>query len=482
MRWVGIAALVLVVAGCAARRVAPPAAAAPAGPPAADVTPLIERGCYACLQQAFAAARDTNVPQAFEAAALLALRSLELGLPHEPWLQEARTLAAGDAAWSAYLDIIAAVPRDPLAGDRDVLLSTGGPRNRNRLLLPLWREILASGPASGTFRRYVDWTLACAVDPARTREDEIARELDGVRVPLLRYRAGICGSRFWKVLADLRYADDEFVDADYALGKYALENRENPDHDEAMSRFRAAAAAFPESAAIAVSMGNLYQAWEEWPQALEAYDAVLAQAPTHPDALLGRTIALSNLNEHHPAIEAATRLIDGGRWFLGQASYWRAWNQYHLDNFTAARADADRTRTLMVNAAVFVLSGMIEWRLRRLDTAEKELEEALAMDFGQCEAALFLGVVRSERRKVPDAVAAFTQARQCFDLSIAVRRQAIANIEAGPGSDAAKARNVAREQRVIDDAETRKAEAERALAVLQRPPTTAAAPPPARSR
>ena len=120
----------------------------------------------------------------------------------------------------------------------------------------------------------------------------------------------------------------------------------------------------------------------------------------------------------------------------------------------------------MSNAAVFVLSGVIEWRLRRLDTAEKEFETAMAIDFGECEAALDLGVVRDERRRPVEALAAFQQARQCYDLSISLRREAIARVQAGPGTETSKARDSARHRRELDALEDRQAEAVRAITVL----------------
>ena len=121
----------------------------------------------------------------------------------------------------------------------------------------------------------------------------------------------------------------------------------------------------------------------------------------------------------------------------------------------------------MSNAAVFVLSGVIEWRLRRLDTAEKEFESAIAIDFGECEAALDLGVVRDERRKPAESLAAFQQARQCYDLSIALRREAIARIAGWAGH--ATLRKPARPraiERELAELQSRRDEALRAIAVL----------------
>src|SRR5207247_10212173 len=62
----------------------------------------------------------------------------------------------------------------------------------------------------------------------------------------------------------------------------------------------------------------------------EAYDAALALVPTHRDALLGRVVTLSHLSRHDDAIAAATRIIELGSWFTGEAYYWRAWNEYHV--------------------------------------------------------------------------------------------------------------------------------------------------------
>jgi tetratricopeptide (TPR) repeat protein len=240
----------------------------------------------------------------------------------------------------------------------------------------------------------------------------------------------------------------------------------HPDQDEALRRLQSAAKAFPRSPAIAVTIGNAFRRWEEWSDALNAYDAALIVSAAHPEALLGRTISLSHLMRPHEAIDTATQLIDAGQWHLGEAYYWRGWNQLRLEDHQRARSDADRAKTLMANAAVFVLSGVIEWRLQRLESAAKEFEQAIAIDFGECEAALDLGIVRDERRKPAEALAAFQQARQCYELSIALRREAIARVEAGPGTETSKARDTARHRRELNDLEDRRNEALRAIGVL----------------
>ena len=99
----------VMLAGCGARR--PASAPTPtASSSADDAERLIRQGCYRCLEQAFAGAEKRGArTQAFEAAALLVLRSKELGLPTEPWLGHARSRAAADPSLTPYLTMVEAI-------------------------------------------------------------------------------------------------------------------------------------------------------------------------------------------------------------------------------------------------------------------------------------------------------------------------------------------------------------------------------------
>jgi hypothetical protein len=106
---------------------------------------LIRHGCYRCLEEAFADAETRGAGrQAFEAAALLVLRSKELGLPTEPWLGHARSRAAADPSLTPYLTMIEAVPPHPMSDDRDVLFDVRS-RIQARSSLQAWRDSLRSG-------------------------------------------------------------------------------------------------------------------------------------------------------------------------------------------------------------------------------------------------------------------------------------------------------------------------------------------------
>jgi len=122
----------------------------------------------------------------------------------------------------------------------------------------------------------------------------------------------------------------------------------------------------------------------------------------------------------------------------------------------------------MANARGFVLSGVIGWRMRGLESAGRDFQQAVTIDFGECEGAFDLGIVRDELGKMAESLAAFRQAGQCNDLSIKLRREAIAKIEAGPGTPASRSRDAARHQRALNELEERRDEIARAIHVLEK--------------
>jgi len=445
-------------AGCAPKTL--PLAPAPA---AAPVAPLIERGCYSCLEEAFAAASASGERDAaFEAALLLTLRSKELGLPFASSLERARTFAPSAPGWADYLAIVEAAPVDPLSDDRDAILVTRRPQ---RAILDGWRQALASGPGSAAFRSYLDLSIVCGPGFGERDADLTAALERFPAVPLLAYRAGICGRT--ALLSELLEQHAEFTDVHLELGRAALQ-RERPDYDGALDSFRLAHEAFPRSATIIATIGTIHLQREDWAEALAAYETTLALVPSHRDALIGATISLSHLNRHADAILPASRLLDLGSWFIADAHYWRAWNEYRLGRIAAAREDVDRSKTLARESATLVLSGIIGWREGRLDAADAEFQAALNLDFGQCEAASYLGGVRAEQRRWQESLAAFQHAAQCFELAVVTRRKAVAELTASAGSASAAGRQIASHERAIAEAEARRVEAVTSIAAIER--------------
>jgi tetratricopeptide (TPR) repeat protein len=476
MRVVGLVLVAAVCAGgCATRRLPPPPVAAAAARPPVDVDALVRRGCFRCFEQALNAAEAAgNQRQAFEAAALIVLRAKELGLPLARRIETMQRLQPAEPGWMSLAIIVLAMPNDPLSGER--YEATGGFTAENdrgrtvRQSLASLRAALAKPPGSALFRAYLDLSLACGL-PTRDGEtptDAATRVMAAWKdVPLIQFRAATCSPDHASLLPTFRVNDPEFLDAEYIQGRLSALGTV-PDLDEALRHLELAHDAFPDSLAIATTLGDVRLQREEWSEALAHYDDVLARMPTHRDALLGRTVSLSRLGEHDEAIAAATQMIDLGEWRLGEAFYWRAWNRFQLKRLDDAAMDRDRAKTLLSNAALFVLSGLIEWGQRHLPPAEDEFTHALTLDLGQCDAALYLGAVRFERSERPESLAAFKQAVQCYDLAINLRRKLIDDVRAGGGSEAGKARLIASHERAIAEASAQRDQAARDATTVEK--------------
>jgi tetratricopeptide (TPR) repeat protein len=464
LRMAHVAIVCAISAACATRGPASTPPQVPAPAPAVNVEQLVERGCYRCLEEAFATTSASGATEAaFQAAILLTLRSKELGLPFAHWLERARAVLPGDSAWSEYLAIAESAPQDPLSTDRDAIL---GVRRRTRDQIDAARRALTSGPGSAAFRSYLDLSIVCGpafVDDRDAAVTDVLRRFGAV--PLLQYRAGLCGHT--SLLTDVLRQDADFADVYLELGRAALQ-RERPDYEEALTRLRQAQAAFPASATIVATIGTVALQREEWAEALAAFEATLTLVPSHRDALLGAAISLSHLNRHEEALAPASRLLELGSWFISDAHYWRAWNEYRLGRIAEARADIDRARALSRNAPTLVLSGIISWREGRLAAADAEFTDALNLDFGQCEAASYLGGVRAEQQRWQESLAAFQHAAQCFELAVLTRRKAVADLTASTESASAVARQVASHERAIAEADVRRVEAITNIASIER--------------
>jgi tetratricopeptide (TPR) repeat protein len=463
---------ILLAVGCAARPM--PAVTAPQPP--VDIDALVHRGCYRCLESAFEAATAIkSTEKAFEALVLLVARAKELGLPPGQWLERALTILPPGPDWAVYYDIVNTQQQDPLAGDREMLLAETFQRRRPRDVYDKWREALKAGPGSPILRAYLDLTIACRRDAVGRSEDAAARDSASAAVmqqfgdvPLLQYRAGLCGGVELARLSTVRAGDDEFLDADLELGRRALQNQIPPDVPEGIRRLESAKTAFPSSPIAATVIGNLRELLEEWPEALVEFDRVLALVPTHRDALLGRTVSLSNLDRNQEALATADRILELGDWFIGPAHYWSAWNLYQLERIQEARAAADRAKALMVNPALFLLSGMIEWREKRLDSAEEEFVRTIDMDATQCEGAFYLASVRWERQRWKESLTAFKQAGVCYEGAILTRRELIAELSATPQDATINASRIAGHERAIVQAGERQVQVAQNVAALEK--------------
>lgn len=433
---------------------------------------LVRAGCHACLREALSLyERLAALPRpssaaargAFETALLLSVREKELGLPWAASLDRARTLAAAVPA----LPPPAPSAADLLAAAEAVAGETSGLDPAERVVRrEPWqspedaeRRSLDAAVDSSLTAAY----LALAIDCERTRLRDQARPDERAArfpYPIVRFRAALCASGAPLVgaaAAALREADPRFVDTLFFEARQQLvgSRERGVDLHAAESLLAEARAAFPASAAITLAWANANLSLAEFARAVEGFDAVLAGAPTHRTALLGRVTALSYALDHAPAIESASRLIELGTWHIGDAYYWRAWNRYHLKALEPAWADVEQAVKLLSNTSVYTLAGLIAYGRGDRPTAIARFDRAIAIDGANCDAAWMAAIVRVELQNWAEATPGFSRAMSCYTGAASAARAELASLEAAPRPESQKARPRARLQRTIETSDER---------------------------
>ncbi len=458
-----VACLAIAVTGCAARGPSPQVAAE-----LGKATALVREGCYACLQDALAIFERLSMPPrpatgaaagAFDAALLIAMREKELGIPADASLERARQWAARISSPkpgsvpavspTVLLDAAALVAGETAGLDPEQRAQLTG---RTRVALDpanLQRRALDAWVDTNPVAQYVALMIDCEQTRLRASINPAGVLANYEGVPLIQFRLAVCGGPGVPPAAPIREAHPRFLDTLPWEARRALVGSQTEAIDlyQGAALFGQAHAAFPQSPWLAISFARSSQSIAEFEAALTAFDAVLADTPTHRDAMLGRVTSLSYLMRHQEAIVTATRMIELGTWLIGDAHYWRAWNHYNLKALEPAWADAEIAIKLMQTTNVFMLAGLIAYDRQELPTALLRFDRAFELDVTNCDAVWMGSLVRVDQQDWPGASPGFARAMSCFSNAASQAKSDLAALDAEVRRAGGTLRPPGREQR-----------------------------------
>lgn len=399
---------------------------------------LVAEGCYRCLEEAVVrylgmprgrpAVMRANDTQLFRALVLLALREKELGLDAARHLQQAGLLAPHTMApavareqlqWAELIPSASAgLPRD--AGDAErIRLAAARPE--------ITRRLAGAAAMTDPLDVYLNVSLACTGDFRLDAADPAAIAAPGIAHRIVQWRLATCGRSHEDALRAFAAANPRYVEADYWLGRYRLTFVGEPAaRREARDRLRAVDTAIPGSLAIAFDLAGVTRITSP-KEALPLYERITRAQPRHNEAWLGQGICLTYLERPTDAIAALTRVVENGRWVVGDARYWRAWNHHTLGDLEAAWRDTEEARKILYNSDVYGLAGRIAYERTQLDTARPLLQKAREIDPANCGAAWFLGLVHTGQERWLDGARVFEAAEACYRSEIARLRAELAD-------------------------------------------------------
>jgi tetratricopeptide (TPR) repeat protein len=423
---------------------------------------LVRAGCLDCLIEAYRVYADlSSVPgfgndateRAARAAVLIAVRERELGIVDSGWLAEARRLAKAAPAVAASMaplfDIAETLGgRGPLASGPSAADAQLKAAERASLSGEAWTALLDERADNDELAAYLWVAFNCTYNTQRAAEAEgVANALPSWKdTPLLQFRLASCTSLRFPALERLFADDPRFVEVAYYSGLQALILGELDAAEGHLARASAWRSQWP---AVTSLRAGAFMTAEDFERAADLFGQTLELVPDDVEAMIGRLRSLVYAGRYADALVAADRLLALDRWYVGDAHYWRAMAEQHLERYDEAWTSVERAGRLLTNADVPKLAGIIAVQRRQLPVARQKFEEAREKNRFDCETPYFLGAVLIEQQNWRESVEALADASDCFDRSQAGLEADIARIRSSTLAPERQARQIARrEQRI----------------------------------
>jgi len=437
---------------------------------------LVRDGCYGCLNRAsevYAGALDRQARGSsarvlrgwYDATLLLAVRQKEIGIDADATLARARALlsrlraSASTQMSGSDLEILLkaaeAVVGDVSGLDSEARAQRETGFDSTGATSVRLDDALPALAATSVVAAYLMQALDCET-PRDRRQTSARRDPAPAlsELPLMRYRVAICSSGQPLALARLREENPDWIETLYFEATYEMGSPARPaEPARAAPMLTRVAEVFQESVAIHLMLARAEEMNGEFAPALSSFDHILALQPTHVDARLGRVRNLTFLSRADEAITAATILIEAGTWHVGEAYYWRAWNQYLAQRLEPAWSDVQNALRLLANTSVYALAGSIAYARKDLDTATHHFDAAVQMDPTNCAAASSAGLVQVDRRAWLLAAEKYSTATRCFALTAQTALADLERLERSALDPAVKAARLSTARKRLESAE-----------------------------
>jgi tetratricopeptide (TPR) repeat protein len=425
-------------------------------------------GCYVCLTEAYqlyeklqshpldqGAAKE----KLFRTSLLLRLREKELGILESPYYDRASALSPDPL--SAYLSLCLEIVSSTFAGTRglddDRLEERFATMRRLRKLEDDHESmrLLKQQAEVHVFGAYIYISLMNSLNAFKGEElgPQISSFIEAhSESPPLLYKYAVSTGSERDLLEQVLSLEPRFHESYFFLGKAALKAGNLYGGEAHLAK---AHKHFPDSLPIVTELAETVYQMGEMEQSLAFYDKALALAPSDRDALLGKAICLGFLRRPHDAMLVLHEMIDLGKWYLGEAHYWLAWNEHELGHLETAVGYVEQAKKYIpMDTEARTLSGIIAFEQDRFEDAIHELERAKKYDTykSNCEAPFHLGMIYSRRQEWESSGTNFERAGTCHSKEVRALEAMIFNIEAS--SLAAE-----RKQRLIFQREAQRREA-----------------------
>ncbi len=405
---------------------------------------------------------EENAEKLIKTALLLSLRVKELGIIDTTYLLKAEELSETYphlVKYESYLKFIACIPysvKGIAGGFLDIMPDLNEYYDWiKENILPLNEELKTNAGTSDFFAyMYIGFyrNFSHFID----EKSNMAYYLDLFPdSTIIKYKLALYLNKDRDLFEAVLEDNSGFQEVYFFLGESAYEGKTLLTAER---HFRKAYEIIPKSLSLLVYLAGIHFALEEYDESIGFYEEALHLAPEYREALLGKGICLGYMGKHEYAILTLKKLIEMGRYYMGEAYFWLAWNQNELGRIEEAEDNVKKTENYLVgDIGVLALQGIIAYKLGKLDDSETYLKQALTLQKNHCESIYYLAKIDVLREDWENSGIDYEKAALCYRGLEAGLEARIAEIEKSPLSLERKAKMILKKRAQLRQAAVTKA-------------------------
>jgi ankyrin repeat protein len=178
-------------------------------------------------------------------------------------------------------------------------------------------------------------------------------------------------------------------------------------------------------------IGNIYYfTIQDYETAVRYYQETLNLDGLNPVALFGKGISLHYLQKYKESNEVLDFMLQNQDMYHGEASYYKAFNWYYMEDPVKARELVDRAKSLLPHSGeVHFLSGLLYYNQGKMEEAEKDFLRTLYdPQYSRCYPLYYLGMIKLKSQNW-SFLRDFSDSIQCFENAVLNMNRRIARID-----------------------------------------------------
>ncbi|MEN8222902.1 MAG: tetratricopeptide repeat protein [Acidobacteriota bacterium] len=158
-------------------------------------------------------------------------------------------------------------------------------------------------------------------------------------------------------------------------------------------------------------LGNIYNHFELYHQALDYYLRSSEITPLYYKALFGQAVCLSQLGEYQKSIGILNLMLENDLWYKGEVYYYRAFNNFVLNEYSKVEPDLKNSEKFIPDSVeLHTLSGMFYYETKKYEDARLSFKRSISINKRYPRPYYYLGYLDIQKKDIKNSLLNFSLA------------------------------------------------------------------------